>query len=152
CGGSKHGHAADMTEFEGTLDVGCIKQALEGGSLRLKLMNDVDDAVVDGFQAVRYRVGWFGTNGAAADKNTIGAIAVDDAVTGDSGSAIDAQNPHRSKKQLRRVRIPRYRNSRRRVERRRVLQGLPSTSRVAGPSCLRLSRNSEESSRFRPSE
>src|SRR5262245_57600256 len=116
-----------MTELERTLNISRVKQALKGSCLGLKPPNDVDDALVDGFQAFCDRVGRSGTNGAAANKNTIGAIAVDDAVAGDPGAAIDAENPHQSKKRLARVQIPRYRNSRKRAGRRRVLQGLPST-------------------------
>src|SRR5262249_17881279 len=115
-----------MSKLERALSVRGVKQAFEGSGLRLEFADDLDDTAIDVLQSFGYRVRRFRTDCAAADKNTIGAIAVDDAVTSNSGPAIDAENPHRLMKQLRRVQIPRYRNSRRRAARRHARRGLPS--------------------------
>ena len=83
-----------MSQLEGALNIGGVKKAFKGRRFRLKLANDLNDAVVDMFQAQSERIGWPGSYRAATDKKTAVAVSIDDAVTGNPGSAIDAQNPH----------------------------------------------------------
>ena len=83
-----------MSKFQSALSIGGIEHIFESRCLGLQLLDDLNDAAVDAFQPFSERIGRLRPDSAAADKNTIGAISIDDAVTSDSGSAIDAENPH----------------------------------------------------------
>ena len=83
-----------MPQFQSALYVAGIEEALKSRSFGLQLANDFDDAVVNQLQTIDEGIGWLQPDRAAVDKATFCAIAVDDAVTGNSGSTIDAEDPH----------------------------------------------------------
>src|SRR5437867_1391239 len=92
CG--EHRNAPDVAQRQCALNIGGVKQTLEGCGFGVQIANDVDNGIVDRSKASRQRIRGFRSDGAAADEKTFGAIVIDDAVTGNSGSAIDAENPH----------------------------------------------------------
>src|SRR5262249_29175225 len=102
-----------------------VKETLESSCFRLKFIDDVNNSAVNRLETLGDGIGGFRSNGTTTDKNTIGAIAVDDAVTSNAGTAINAENPHCVKKPLQLTRIPRYQNWHRRAERHHALPSLP---------------------------
>src|SRR5881296_1060144 len=92
--GGEHRNTTNVAQLQGALNVSCVQQTFEGRSLRFKIANNVDNSIMDGSKAIRQRNTRYRLDGTAADQTTLGAIAVDDAVTGNSGPAIDAENPH----------------------------------------------------------
>src|SRR5437867_2800877 len=92
--GGEHRNAPDVAQRQCALNIGGVKQTLEGCGFRAQIANDTDNGTVDRAEASRKRIRRFRSDSAAANEKTFGALVIDDAVTGDSGSAIDAENPH----------------------------------------------------------
>ena len=93
-GRGKHGYAADVPELQSALNIIRIEQAFESSGFGLQVANDFENAVMDGTETSGERFGGFGSDDPAADERTFGAIAIDDAVTGNSASAVYSQNAH----------------------------------------------------------
>ena len=89
-----HAHTPDVPQLEGALDVLSVKNSFEGGDIGLEFGNHFHDSAINGMQPIGKWYGWANANHSATDINTIGAIALDDAVSGNSGPAVDSEYSH----------------------------------------------------------
>jgi hypothetical protein len=73
-----------------------MKDSFECGDFRLNGCDDLHNSAIDEMQSMRKRFRGSDSYNTTADVSPIGAIAIDDAITGHSGSAVDAEYSHES--------------------------------------------------------
>lgn len=83
-----------MSELQSALNILGKENTLKRGSLRLKAADDIGNPSMNSFQSGGETLSGFDSDRAALHQNAIGAIGVDDAITGDAGAAVDPENPH----------------------------------------------------------
>src|SRR5438046_1601752 len=89
-----HADTANVPQLQGALDILSVKNTLEGGDIGLEFGNHFHDSTINRMQPIGKWYGRADTDHSATDINTIGAIALDDAVSGNSGPAVDSEYAH----------------------------------------------------------
>src|SRR5689334_3637902 len=97
-----HANPANMSQLQGALDVLGMENSFEGGDIGLQFGNHFHDPPINRVQSIGKWLGGIDANHSAADIDTIGTISFDDAVSGNSGPAVDTEYAH----QIRRWRWP----------------------------------------------
>jgi hypothetical protein len=92
--GGKQADTSDVSQAQRALNIIRIEETFKSGGMGFEFANDVDNTPMNLLQADSQRIRRLRTDGAAADKNAIGTVRIDDAITGDSGPAINAKDPH----------------------------------------------------------